>query len=79
MDHLRRIHILTAGCSYSNRLGTFHNALPNAKQDAMKQWAAKKYPAVWADLQNLSKRNKMSSAGNFTGGILYNIHTDIRA
>ncbi|KAL8782612.1 MAG: hypothetical protein Q9213_005244 [Squamulea squamosa] len=60
-------------------LGTFHNALPSAKQEAMKQWAAEAYPAVWADLQKLSKRNKMSISGNFLSGIVYNIGTDIRA
>ncbi|KAI4273203.1 MAG: hypothetical protein LQ337_004791 [Flavoplaca oasis] len=60
-------------------LGTFHNSLPNAKQEAMKHWAAEKYPAVWAEVQKLSKRNKMSSSGDFLNGIVYNVGTDIRA
>ncbi|KAL9030786.1 MAG: hypothetical protein Q9180_006873 [Flavoplaca navasiana] len=60
-------------------LGTFHNSLPDAKQEAMRHWAAKEYPAVWAEVQKLSKRNKMSSSGNFSNGIVYNVGTDIRA
>ncbi|KAL8760290.1 MAG: hypothetical protein Q9199_000189 [Rusavskia elegans] len=59
-------------------LGTFHNALPSVKQEAMKKWAAETYPAVWADVQKLSKRNKMSRSGDFLNGIHYNIGTDIR-
>ncbi|KAL8733445.1 MAG: hypothetical protein Q9166_002071 [cf. Caloplaca sp. 2 TL-2023] len=60
-------------------LGTFHNALPSVKQDAMGKWASKTYPAVWADLTKLSKRNKMSSSGRFVDGILFNISTAVRA
>ncbi|KAI4100112.1 MAG: hypothetical protein LQ339_005634 [Xanthoria mediterranea] len=58
-------------------LGTFHNALPSAKQEAMKTWAIEVYPTVWADVQKLSKRKKMSSSGGFLNGIHYNIGTDI--
>ncbi|KAL8999793.1 MAG: hypothetical protein Q9169_001466 [Polycauliona sp. 2 TL-2023] len=60
-------------------LGTFHNALPSAKQEAMKLWAAQTYPVVWADVEKLSKRNKLSSSGDFRDGIIYNVGTRIRA
>ena len=66
--------LLTAA---SYRLGTFHNALPSAKQEAMKTWGVETYPTVWADVQKLSKRKKMSSSGGFLNGIHYNIGTDI--
>ena len=45
----------------------------------MKHWAAEEYPAVWAEVQKLSKRNKMSSSGHFLNGIVYNVGTDIMA
>ncbi|KAL8668300.1 MAG: hypothetical protein Q9168_007067 [Polycauliona sp. 1 TL-2023] len=60
-------------------LGTFHNALPSAKQDAMKLWAAKTYPAVWADVEKLSKRNKLNRTGGIGQGIIYNVGIRIRA
>ncbi|KAL8678719.1 MAG: hypothetical protein Q9186_004953 [Xanthomendoza sp. 1 TL-2023] len=60
-------------------LASFYNALPTAKQEAMATWASNTYPDVWADVQRLSKRNKMTPSGRFLSGIAYNIGSEIRA
>lgn len=57
-----------------SRLGTFHNALPLARQRAMEAWAEKAYPAVWAGVKQLSKRKKRNG-----DGMMYNINRDLRA
>ncbi|KAL8726893.1 MAG: hypothetical protein Q9181_005891 [Wetmoreana brouardii] len=59
-------------------LGTFHNALPGAKQEVMEKWAVEAYPDVWTEVKRLSKRRKRGSYG-YGDGVVYNINRDVRA
>ncbi|KAL8873509.1 MAG: hypothetical protein Q9174_001033 [Haloplaca sp. 1 TL-2023] len=57
-------------------LGTFHNALPDVKQDAMGKWAQEAYPKVWDAVQKLSKHAIQSyygKAGTPTPSFLSNV------
>ncbi|KAL9579929.1 MAG: hypothetical protein Q9212_004801 [Teloschistes hypoglaucus] len=59
-------------------LGSFHNALPRVKQEAMDKWASKAYPAAWAEVKKLSKKDG-SGPGRAQRGMVYNINRDVRA
>ncbi|KAL8664694.1 MAG: hypothetical protein Q9202_002829 [Teloschistes flavicans] len=58
-------------------LGTFHNALPRIKQEAMDKWASRAYPAAWAEVKKLSKKDG-SRPGRARRGMIYNINRDVR-